>query len=312
MSTRNRGRSAASLAERFAWAAFPAGTPTGGDHGHAPGQGRLTDCQRCKAEKAPRRGWPWKQRRSSDPAVIWENWPADDPNFGVACEPSNLVVFDLDTPKPGQDLPPEWQTPGVNEGADVLAVLCEQRGEEWPHTFTVRTASGGTHLYYQAIQERPIRNSAGKVGPMIDVRAGFNADGTPGGGYVVGPGSIVGGAPYEVVIDSDPIPLPSWLADLADPPTPVRPPSPQVAPRAAEGGRPRSRFVGLLDTLLNAPVGQRNNVLHWVACRAVDMVGEGQVEPYAAQTALMQAAESIGLSEHESRATISSAFGRAA
>ena len=290
------------------WSVFPCGTPDGGDHGHQPGSN--SDCERCKAEKAPRRGWKWKDRNSADPSVIRAHWPADGPNIGVACLRSRLVVIDLDTLAHGGELPEEWRMPGINDGADVFAYLLEKHGEGWPATFIARTASGGLHVYYRAIAGRPIPNSAGKVGPMIDVRGDGNSDGTPGGGYVLGVGSVVGGARYEVIDDSDPLPLPEWLADLADPPklgsparTPVAPPS---------GIRPRSRMVGLLDTVLNAPVGQRNSVLHWASCRAAEMVREGHVERQAAFTALAQAGEAIGLGDREVQGTIGSAFGKAA
>ncbi|MCU1670514.1 MAG: hypothetical protein JWP40_3441 [Blastococcus sp.] len=246
----------------------------------------------------------WEQRACSDPAPVGRYWPSPRHNIGVACGPSGLVVIDLDTAAHGGELPQEWRIPGVNEGADVLAVLVERLGQKWPHTYMVRTPSGGTHLYYQGSEGREIRNSASKIGPMIDVRAA--------GGYVVAAGSVTSVGVYEVLIDSDPVPLPEWLADLADPPDSVRSPSTHATPRIGGQGSPHGRFVGLLDTLLNAPVGQRNNVLHWAACRARDMVREGQVEQHAAYAALTGAAESIGLGEQESQATLNSAFGRAA
>lgn len=298
---------AIAYAER-GWAVFPCGTPRPG-HNHPIGSN--SDCSRCKAEKAPRSGWEWKERNTADRAVIGHHWPKDDPNIGVACSASNLVVIDLDTDAHGAELPDEWRQPGINEGADVLACLLEQRGETWPDTFTVKTASGGFHLYFTAINGRPIPNSAGKIGPMIDVRGDGNANGEPGGGYVVGVGSVVGGAAYTVVNPAPAAPLPEWLADLTRPPagaTPIRVSASQVRGEV----RPHSRLVGLVDTVLNAPKGQRNNVLHWSACRAGEMVREGHVERDAAFRALAQAAECIGLGDREVQNTISSAFGRAA
>lgn len=298
---------------RAGLAIFPCGTPSGGSHGHEPGQGGTVDCEPCKAEKRPRPGWKWKDRNSANPDVIQRHWPVDGPNIGVACLPSRLVVIDLDTVAHGAKLPEEWRLPGINDGADVFAHLLEQHGEGWPSTYIARTASGGWHVYYRAIEGRPIPNSASKVGPMIDVRGDGNADGTRGGGYVLGVGSTVGGARYEVIDDSPPLPLPGWLADLAAPPQPVRPPTPPARPAVADSaGRPRSRFVGLLDTVLNAPVGQRNAVLHWSACRAADMVREGEVDRNAAYVALAQAGESIGLGDREVQGTISSAFRKSA
>lgn len=71
--------------------------------------------------------------------------------------------------------------------------------------FTVRTPSGGHHLYFTAA-EADVRNSAGRLGPLIDVRAV--------GGYVVAPPSHIGGKPYAVTNAVPPAPLPSWIAAL--------------------------------------------------------------------------------------------------
>ncbi|WP_370027732.1 bifunctional DNA primase/polymerase [Planotetraspora sp. GP83] len=92
------------------------------------------------------------------------------------------------------------RTAGVNDGADVLAVLCEQAGQPLPFdTFTVRTRRGGLHLYFTAPIGGPVlgntQGSRGGLGWLIDTRAH--------GGYVVGPGSVVdlpdGTGPYEVI-----------------------------------------------------------------------------------------------------------------
>ncbi|MFG2002315.1 bifunctional DNA primase/polymerase [Spirillospora sp. NPDC048911] len=293
------------------WAVFPCGTPTD-DHGHPAGS--ASDCERCKAEKAPRRGWKWKERNSNDRAVISAHWPKDDPNLGVACRASGLVVVDLDTAAHGAVIPPDWAAKGgIHEGADVLAYRAEEAGQPYPfETYTVRTSSGGWHLYFQAPPDRAIPNSAGKIGPMVDVRGTANADGQPGGGYVLGAGSIVGGAQYTVLHDVPPMPLPGWIADLAAPTRPVPAVRRPIPARSNGEGRPHSRFVGLLDTVLSAPNGQRNNVLHWAACRAADMVAEGIVDQAAAVTALERAGESIGLGQREASATIGSAFRTAA
>ena len=138
-------------------------------------------------------------------------------NVGLACGPSRLVVVDLDTHSP---LPEDWRLPGVHDGRDVLALLAEWAGQPWPVTYTVKTPTGGLHLYYTSPDGPEIRNSAGKIGPLIDVRGG--------GGYVLAAGSVLderaypgnpecrelvtGGRAYELADDSDPEPLPAWLA----------------------------------------------------------------------------------------------------
>jgi len=130
------------------------------------------------------------------------------------------VVIDLDTHSP---LPDDWRLPGVHDGRDVLALLAEWAAQLWPVTYTVKTPTGGLHLYYTTPDGPEIRNSAGKIGPLIDVRGG--------GGYVLAAGSVLderaypgspecrelvtGGRGYEHADDSDQVPLPAWLATLA-------------------------------------------------------------------------------------------------
>ncbi|MFD3998914.1 bifunctional DNA primase/polymerase [Streptomyces sp. NPDC058583] len=66
--------------------------------------------------------------------------------------------------------------------------LADRLGEEVPETFAVAVPSGGRHLYYRA----PMGCTSGgrtALGPGIDVRG----PGQRSGGYLVGPGSVIGG-----------------------------------------------------------------------------------------------------------------------
>ena len=88
-------------------------------------------------------------------------------NFGIACAPSKLVVFDVD-----------FRNGGDTQGLNL-------------DTFTVRTGDG-LHLYYKASGE----SFAGKLRQGVDIK--FN-------GYVVAPTSIhPNGAMYEVINDCEP------------------------------------------------------------------------------------------------------------
>jgi hypothetical protein len=105
---------------------------------------------------------------SHDPAFIdqWSaSWP--DMNIGIRTgEESKLIVVDLDT---------------KNNGIDSFYSICERYGNGiMPDTWRVITGSGGMHLYFRH-PGRVIPNSAGKIGPGIDVRGD--------GGYVVAPPS---------------------------------------------------------------------------------------------------------------------------
>ena len=144
--------------------------------------------------------------------------------IGINCGRSGLVVIDCDRDKP---LHPPYDTmPGIIDGEDVLAVIAEDHGG-FPWTRSVRTPSGGVHLYYTAPTTGPVPPSSGKVGPMVDVRGGES--------YVIAAGSWADGKPYTL-LDSRPIqPLPEWLAKRCRKNvTPIRP----------AGTTPRSRTNG--------------------------------------------------------------------
>ena len=125
----------------------------------------------------------WREHQSTD--ADWINGR----NYGIDCGRSGLVVVDLDT-KNGID------------GAEKFRELCERYSKRVPKTFRVKTPSGGTHLYFSGTG---ISNSAKMVAPNVDIRGD--------GGYVVGPGSQIDGARYEIEDDLDVMPLPDWLAD---------------------------------------------------------------------------------------------------
>jgi Bifunctional DNA primase/polymerase, N-terminal len=237
----------------------------------------------------------WGERASSDRVHIGAAWRGRwaRSNIGVACAPSRLVVIDLDTPTRGSQLPPQWAAePNVRDGLGVLAALAKRAGQRLPKTYAVRTPSGGLHLYFAAPGSREIRNSAGRIGPMVDVRGA--------GGYIVGAGSAVRGRIYQVVRDCEPAPLPRWLAELAAPAPPLPPvPMPGPAPELYR------RLHGVVATLLDAGPGDRRNArLFWAACRAGEMVAAGQLGAAAAELVLYRAAELNGhVAKHGERAT---------
>jgi hypothetical protein len=139
-------------------------------------------------------GWP--DQASSDPERVKRFW--SDPvsgeaqhwNIGVATG-RGLVVIDIDD-KDGKD------------GSASLAYLEDLHGE-LPPTLTVRTPSGGRHLYFRLPPGVWAGTNSGKLGQGIDVRAE--------GGYVAGPGSINGAGGYVVIY---PLPIadaPAWLVE---------------------------------------------------------------------------------------------------
>lgn len=95
-------------------------------------------------------------------------------NIGIACAPSNLVVFDVD-----------FRNGGTTDGLEL-------------DTFTVQTGDG-LHLYYQTTTEVSF---PGKLRQGVDIK--FN-------GYVVTAGSKhQNGKFYEIVKDIQPAPIMGW------------------------------------------------------------------------------------------------------
>ena len=264
---------------------------------------------RDAAVEAARRGWAvfpcrpgdkrpavpdWEHRACADPERVARYWPSGRHNAGIACGPSRLIVIDLDTSPEDAAGQAEAIAP---HGAGRLAELCRQSGQPWPDTLTVSTPRGGWHLYFRASPAAGIRNSASKIAAKVDIRGE--------GGYVIGPGSVVNGRPYQV-IDSRPAAcLPPWLAELAS--APRRAPA---GPRPAHEGSAFGRLRGALAVVLSAREGERNNCLHWAACRAAEMIAAGEVSESAAEGALTQAGREAGLEPGEIQATIASAFRR--
>jgi Bifunctional DNA primase/polymerase, N-terminal len=316
---------AAVEAARRGWAVFPcrfrSKRPLVPDHAEA-------DCRR--AGYCSGRHLGWEQLACADPeriaagvGVAWGHWP-EGANVGIACGPSGLVPIDLDTLKAGRVLAAEWQDAGVTDGLDVLGVLASRAAQPISQTYTVGTPRGGFQLYYRAIEGRQIRNSAEKIGPMIDHRGA--------GGYVVGAGSVldqraydyevslVRGGRYVLLDGREPVPLPGWLADLADPLQPVpEPAGERPAQRPGDIAGPRvtvthgsayARLRGIVASTLEAADGQRNHTLHWAACRAGEMVRAGEVDADVATRALLKAARLVGLGADEARRTIRSGLRR--
>ena len=144
-------------------------------------------------------------------AYAVRRWWSDNPeaNIGIATgEVSGVAVVDVD----------------VKNGAQGRESLSSLKG--MPPTLTVRTPSGGWHLYY--LPPGPLRCKNGLL-PGIDIKAD--------GGYVVAPGSIIDGEPYEWIDpEMDISAMPGIVLDLMSKsngngagPAPAIPPGTPVA-----------------------------------------------------------------------------------
>jgi Bifunctional DNA primase/polymerase, N-terminal len=136
--------------------------------------------------KKPRKGESWLTRRTRDPKIA-ESRLQDTRTYGVATGEGLLVVdVDVKDGKPG----------------DATFHELDMR-HGFPNTYTVRTGSGGKHLFYKIPKHLELGGKADQLGPGVDIRCHNN--------YVVGPGSVVDGKEYSVLDPSPEAPCPNWI-----------------------------------------------------------------------------------------------------
>lgn len=250
----------------------------------------LHPIDRCSATGDCRNGHRTPEQRAV-PALSEQDqhqWARQGWNVGVATGPSGLLVVDLDVPKPDdKPRPAAWDLPGVVDGLDVFTVLCEQAGHPVPwDTFTVRTPSGGTHLYFTAPPGIQLRNTAGQFGRGL----GWKVDTRAWGGHVVATGSVVDGRPYTVVDDRPPRPLPQWLCErLAPAPRPIVPDRPVSRVHGRRAAFLAAAINGETAKVTAAATG-RNNALYLAAVALGQLVAGGALTADEVTTALLDAA----------------------
>jgi hypothetical protein len=131
------------------------------------------------------KGWP--EHATTDPDKITAWWQGTDQNIAVCT--TGMLVVDIDR----------------KNGKNGLAAWMELHGGF--DTLTVRTRSGGYHLYYSGAD---VALSAGVLGNGLDIRSH--------NGYVVAPGSVVDGLGYTVEIDQPVLPAPHDIVSRCRPP----------------------------------------------------------------------------------------------
>ncbi|MFE1994001.1 bifunctional DNA primase/polymerase [Streptomyces parvulus] len=234
----------------------------------------------------------WEERATTDPDRIRTAWSRAPFNIGIATGPSGLLVIDLDVPK-------DKSSTDAPDGAATFKALCERTEQPAPRTRTVRTASGGQHLYFTAPAPVRLHNTAGTLAPLVDTRAW--------GGYVVAAESTIGGSRYEVQGPALLRPLPDWLKHALVPPHPVN--RPAVAP-AVRVHRPYVDAALARETaaVTAAPEGRRNATLLRAARALGRFVASGDLTRDEVEMPLQGAGESAGLSATECRTTLRSAL----
>lgn len=177
---------------------------------------------------------------------MWRRWPGA--NIGGRTG-DGLLVVDVD-PKHGGDA--------------SLCDLMEAHGNEWLNTLTVRTGSGGSHFFFNYSPELDLKNTANKLAPGIDSRAGR--------GYVVLPPSMhVSGNRYTLVNLTSRGELPvqrdadAWLLEDLTRPRDVQP----TKVINFQERRPRAGAGGII------PEGERNDTIFRVGCA---IWGKGEAE----------------------------------
>ncbi|GGK68836.1 bifunctional DNA primase/polymerase [Nocardia camponoti] len=138
--------------------------------------------------------------------AVRASWPTMS-NIGIACRASGVIGIDLDRHTTGH---------GANVGADGVdqfAQICRWHRRRWPHTLEVATPNDGRHLLFRVppgVVVESVSGGTSRLGPGIDIRGtGYRL-----GGYLAGPGSVVGGREYTIAVDTDIAMLPDWLVAL--------------------------------------------------------------------------------------------------
>jgi hypothetical protein len=215
---------------------------------------------------------------SKDPdriAWLWRNWPG--PLIGVATGAvSEIDVLDIDSARHPQ-----------------AAAWFEAAKPRIPSTRIYRSRSGGEHVYFR--HANGVRCSSNKLAFGTDIRG-------DGGSAVYWFGSG-----FPCIDPSPPAPWPVWLLEcvLWQPPPPP-PPDPRWRQDTPE--RAQHAIEGILKRVSAARQGERNELLHWGACRMRERIVAGQIGQGEAASLLVAAARAVGLTESEARATIHSGF----
>ncbi|MFO1151972.1 MAG: AAA family ATPase [Alsobacter sp.] len=152
----------------------------------------------------------WQRRASAEPEAVRDLFFEYDPVLKLWRDSGFNVGVHT-----GQMTDGRWLTVvdvDVNEakakkGAESLAALVREHGDAWLDTFTVKTPSGGRHIYLGAPTPCQGCNSTA-LGPGIDVKAREKR-----GGLVIGPGSVYPAGTYTIEKDVPIADAPMWLVE---------------------------------------------------------------------------------------------------
>ncbi len=237
----------------------------------------------CNRNKTPRTKNGFKDA-TRDCVTIRKMWKLDpDASIGIPTGAGvGFFVLDVDHP----------------EGPATLAAL-EKKYGPLPVTWEQKTGGGGRHLFFRVPENVTIRNSAGKLGPNLDIRGE--------GGYVIlAPSLHPSGARYRFINQLPIADPPPWLLDLV-----VEQPKLDSTDQVTAGLKSTSIYGqaalgGERYRVAAAEEGCRNDTLNRAAFSMGQLVEGGEVNRDQVAGALLEAAVSAGLPDSEARKTIES------
>lgn len=231
-----------------------------------------TDCGKSAGKHPIFTAWQSRDWRG------WDGWSRHVGNVGIATgSVSGFWVLDYDPDTAG-------------EGASPAVVLVRQLAAGSAH---VRTGGGGLHWRF-AMPDFPVTNARGRLPKGLDVRGN--------GGQVVAPPSVSGKGPYVelrggLAVDT----APSWLLDLIRPedPKPLEASMPVGSSSSAglpTGSDREQRYaVAALqrecEEYAQLDDGRRGDAAWHLACRAVELMNLGRLQPDDVRNMVMGAIE---------------------
>lgn len=126
--------------------------------------------------------------RDEETIRTWWGNQLQPPNIGIVTG-GHLIVIDVDNKD------------GKNGGENLKALAAQHGGI--PPTRIATTPSGGVHLYFTT--DTPFGSGVHKLAEAVDHRGEK--------GFVVAPGSTIGGKSYEWATNDPIAPLPEWIAE---------------------------------------------------------------------------------------------------
>jgi len=226
----------------------------------------------CGTDKRPLTAHGFKDA-TTERSELWGMFADPGALIGMPCgERSGLSVLDLD----------------LTRHPEACAWF-DTHMKRLPRTLMVTTRSGGVHLFFR--HRVGVKNSAGKIAVGVDTRGQ--------GGYVIlwEPDSLITALAKR-----------GWPS-IAKWPTLLEPaPKPTTSPPERHPARLVDRYqVRVLRAFVTSSrAGERNNRLHWAACRLAELDGVTSAD----EDSLINAGVEAGLSRDECTKTVASAFGR--